>query len=272
MRPKPEYSGENDVKLGSNISAVITGAASGLGEAAARRLAGLGVKVAIFDMDANKGPKIAQDIGGSFHHVDVRDTASVGEALDKARQAQGQERILVNCAGIVTASKTAGRKRDGSIVMHDPGDFARVIEVNLIGTFHMCAASAAGMLNLDPVNDDGGRGVLVMTSSVAAQDGQIGQAAYAASKGGVKSLTLPMARDLAREGIRVMSIMPGLFLTPMFESLDPDVRAALAQSVPHPSRLGDPDEYAALVQHICENEMLNGTAIRLDGALRMAPR
>jgi NAD(P)-dependent dehydrogenase (short-subunit alcohol dehydrogenase family) len=253
------------------MAAIVTGGASGLGEATALRLAKAGVKVAIFDMDEARGAKVAAQTGGSFHKVDVTDQTQVDQALDAARGQNGQERILVNCAGIAIAAKTAGRKRDGAMLAHDLDDFARVIKVNLIGTFHVCAKSALGMLTLDPINDDGGRGVMVMTSSVAAEDGQIGQVAYAASKGGVKSLTLPMARDLAREGIRTVSILPGLFHTPMFDGLPDEVRDALAAQVPHPSRLGDPGEYAALVQHICENDMLNGVSIRLDGAIRMAP-
>lgn len=260
------------MKLGADISAVVTGGASGLGAATASRLAGLGVKVALFDMDQDKGPALASEIGGSFHMVDVTDEGQVDAALVVARDLQGQERILVNCAGIVAGAKAAGRKRDGEIGVHDLAQFAKVIHVNLIGTFHMCAKSAAGMMALDPVTEDGGRGVIVNTSSVAADDGQIGQAAYSASKGGVKSLTLPLARDFAQEGIRVAAIMPGLFWTPMFEGLPDHIRDALAASVPFPSRLGKPAEYAALVQHICENEMINGEAIRLDGAVRLAPR
>ncbi len=260
------------MKLGPDISAVVTGGASGLGAAVAKRLARLGVKIAIFDIDEPGGEKLALEISGSFHRVDVRREDDVDKGLDDARSRHGQERILVNCAGIVVGARTARRKRDGAIAVHDLSDFARVIEINLIGTFHLCAKSAAGMLSLDAVTADGGRGVLINTSSIAAEDGQIGQAAYAASKGGVKALTLPLARDLARAGIRAVAIMPGLFSTPMFEGLPEEARASLAASVPFPSRLGRPDEYAALVEHICENEMLNGTAIRLDGAIRMAPQ
>lgn len=260
------------MKLDGKISAVVTGGASGLGEAAARMLAELDVKVALFDMNSEAGPVVADDIGGQFFEVDVTDGANVDQALERARSAHGQERILVNCAGIAAGAKTAGRKRDGSIAIHDLAAFARVINVNLIGTFTMCAKAAAGMLNAEALDADGGRGVIVTTSSIAAEDGQIGQVAYAASKGAVKSATLPMARDLAGDGIRVVSIMPGLFHTPMFDGLPDDVRDALALSVPFPSRLGDPKEYAALIRHICENEMINGTTIRLDGAIRMPPR
>lgn len=260
------------MKLGSDISAVVTGAASGLGEASARTLAGEGVRVAIFDLNEERGEMVAADIGGVFCRCDVGDVASVDTALEKARAAHGQERILVNCAGIGPAAKTAGRKRSGEIVAHDPATFAKVIQVNLMGTFHMSSRCAAGMLTLEPVNADGGRGVIVSTASVAAVEGQVGQIAYSASKGGVLGMTLPMARDLAGEGIRVMTILPGLFKTPLFDTLPDEVAASLAASVPHPSRLGDPGEYAALVRHICENDMLNGTGIRLDGAIRMQPR
>lgn len=261
------------MKLDKELAAIVTGGASGLGEATARTLAGEGVRVAIFDLSEERGMKVAGEIGGVFCQVDVSDEASVDGALEKARAAHGQERILVNCAGIAPAAKTAGRERKtGEIKPHDLKLFARTIQVNLIGTFHMCSKVAAGMIAADPLNEDGERGVMVSTASVAAQDGQIGQAAYAASKGGVESLTLPMARDLSRDGIRVMAILPGLFLTPMFDTLPAEVAEALAASVPFPSRLGDPSEYAALVRHICENIMLNGTNIRLDGAIRMAPR
>ena len=261
------------MKLGNDISAIVTGGASGLGEATARALAGQGVKVTLFDLNEGLGEKVASDIGGTFCKVDVSDEVSVDAGLVKARNTHGQERILVNCAGIAPAAKTASRDRKtGEAKPHDLGLFSKTIQVNLIGTFHMCSKVAAGMLDLDPINDDGERGVMVSTASVAAQDGQIGQAAYAASKGGVESLTLPMARDLSRNGIRVMAILPGLFLTPMFDTLPQEVADALAASVPFPSRLGHPSEYASLVQHICENTMLNGTNIRLDGAIRMAPR
>lgn len=261
------------MKLGKDIAAVVTGAASGLGEASARMLAGAGVRVAIFDLNAERGERIAGEIGGVFCPCDVSDVGSVDAALEKARAAHGQERILVNCAGIGPAAKTAGRKRGtGEIVPHDPAQFARVIAVNLLGTFHMSSRCAAGMMTLDPVNADGGRGVIVSTASVAAVEGQVGQVAYSASKGGVLGMTLPMARDLAGEGIRVLTILPGLFKTPLFDTLPEEVAKSLAASVPHPSRLGDPAEYAALVRHICENDMLNGTGIRLDGAIRMQPR
>lgn len=261
------------MKLSSDMSAIVTGGASGLGEATARMLAGEGVKVAIFDLAEERGEWVAGEIGGIYCRCDVADPHSVDQALDKARAANGQERVLVNCAGIVSGQKTAGRDRkSGSILPHDIDAFAKVVQVNLIGSFLMASRSAAGMIGLDPITKDGGRGVIVSTSSVAAEEGQIGQAAYAASKGGVAALSMPMARDLAREGIRVMAIMPGLFHTPMFDGLPKDVQAALAAGVPFPTRLGDPAEYAALVRHICENDMLNGTNIRLDGAIRLQPR
>lgn len=261
------------MKLGNEISAIVTGGASGLGEATARGLAAEGVKVAIFDMNAERGELVANEIGGLFSAVNVADEASVDAGLDAARAAHGQERVLVNCAGIVVGSKTASRNREtGDITPHDFAAFSRVIQVNLIGTFNMSSKCAAGMMSLDPVTEDGGRGVMVHTSSVAAQDGQIGQIAYSASKGGVAGMTLPMARDLARDGIRVVSIMPGLFHTPMFDTLPEEAQAALGASVPFPTRLGKPEEYALMVRQICENDMLNGECIRLDGAIRLAPR
>jgi NAD(P)-dependent dehydrogenase (short-subunit alcohol dehydrogenase family) len=259
--------------LNNNVAAIVTGGASGLGEATARELARNGVRVAIFDLNGERGEAVAGEIGGLYCNVDVTDEASVDAGLDKARGAHGQERVLVNCAGIAIGAKTASRDREtGKTVPHSLEAFARVVKINLIGTFHMCSKSAAGMLTLDPVTADGGRGVIVNTASVAAQDGQIGQVAYSASKGGVAGMTLPMARDLSRDGIRVMTIMPGLFHTPMFDTLPEEVRQALGASVPFPSRLGKPEEYALLVRQICENDMLNGECIRLDGALRMAPK
>jgi len=260
------------MKLGSDMSAVITGGASGLGAATARVLNETGVKIAVFDLDETGGEKVASETGGVFCSCDVSDQASIEKALEKARAANGQERILVNCAGIAMGGRTARRnKKTGDIEPHDLKSFAKVININLLGTFNMMALSAAGMMTLDPVTPDGGRGVMVNTASVAAQDGQIGQAAYAASKGGVMSMTLPVARDLSREGIRVVAILPGLFNTPMVAALPDDVREALSASVPFPARYGEPDEFGVLVKHIVENDMLNGECIRLDGAIRMAP-
>ena len=256
--------------LDETVSAVVTGGASGLGEATARMLAARGVKVALFDLDAERGREIATEIEGLFVPVDVTDETSVDAGFAAARAAHGPARIAVNCAGIVAGARTARRERDGSTSAHPADMFAKVIATNLIGTFQVSARAAALMIATDPYNDDGARGVIINTASVAAQDGQVGQAAYAASKGGIAAMTLPMARDLAREGIRVISIMPGLFETPMFAGLSDEVRAGLAADVPFPSRLGRPDEFAQLVVQICENEMLNGTSVRLDGAVRLA--
>lgn len=256
------------MKLSNKIAAVVTGGASGLGEATARTLAAQGVRVAVFDMNVERGKEVAKDIGGHFCRVDVSDVESVSVALAQARQIHGQERICVNCAGVAPAAKTVDR--DGNY--HQPDAFAKTIAVNLIGTFNVSSQSAAGMVSADPVTEDGERGVIINTASVAAFEGQIGQAAYAASKGGVAALTLPMARDLSCDGIRVMAIAPGLFMTPMLAGLPEDVQASLGAQVPFPSRLGDPSEYAALVRHIVENAMMNGEVIRLDGAIRMGPR
>ena len=256
-----------------DTAAIITGGASGLGEASARRLAAMGARIALFDLADERGRMVAGDIGALFCHCDVTDEASVDAALAAAAKAHGEARIAVNCAGIATGQKTVNRRKEsGDIVPHDLASFTRTIAINLIGTFNVASKAAARMVALPPRGEDGERGVIVMTASVAAEDGQIGQAAYAASKGGVAALTLPMARDLSRDGVRVVTILPGLFHTPMFDTLPPEVREALGASVPFPSRLGKPAEYAALVQSVCENPMLNGATIRLDGALRMAPR
>ena len=261
------------MQLDKDIAAIVTGGASGLGGATARALAGKGVKVAIFDLNQDLGSKVAGEIGGSFHQCDVTSEASVDAALAAARAAQGQERILVNCAGIGIAQRITKKNRDtGAIMAHDLATFTKVIQINLIGTFMMTAKCAAGMQTLAPLNADGERGVIISTASIAAEDGQIGQVAYAASKGGVLAMTLPIARDLAQSGVRVATIMPGLFHTPMFDGLPEESRRAHAASGPFPSRLGQPSEYAALAMHICENGMLNGVAIRLDGAVRLAPR
>jgi NAD(P)-dependent dehydrogenase (short-subunit alcohol dehydrogenase family) len=261
------------MQLGGDVSAVVTGAASGLGAATARALAAKGVRVAILDLNAAAGEAVAREIGGAFFNCDVTSESSVDAALAEARAAHGQERVLVNCAGIAIGKRVVRRvKETNAAEPHDLASFTKVIQINLIGTFLMISKVSAGMLSLQPAGPDGERGVIISTSSVAAEDGQIGQVAYAASKGGVAALTLPVARDLSREGIRVCSILPGLFHTPMFDGLPDDARRALAASVPFPSRLGDPAEYAALACHICENAMLNGVCIRLDGAVRLAPR
>lgn len=261
------------MQLDRSIAAVVTGGASGLGAATARALAAAGVRVAVLDFNAEQGARVAAEIGGVGCQCDVTTDDGVDAALAKARSAHGQERILVNCAGIALGERTARRdKASGAVVPHDLQAFARVIEVNLIGTFRMTAKCAAGMMGLEPIDRDGLRGVIIATASVAAEDGQIGQAAYAASKGGVQAMTLPIARDLARDGIRVATILPGLFDTPMFSTIPEEARKALAASIPFPSRLGDPAEYGRLARHICENDMLNGVSIRLDGAIRLPPR
>lgn len=260
------------MKLDSTVSAVVTGGASGLGAATARALAAKGVKVAIFDLQAEKGEALAAELGGVFCECNVTDDASVDAAFEKSRAAIGQERILVNCAGTGNAIKTASRSKEDGSIKHFPLDaFNWIIQINLVGTFRCIAKSAAGMMTLDPM-EDGERGAIVNTASVAAEDGQIGQAAYSASKGGVVGMTLPIARELARYGIRVVSIAPGIFETPMMAGMPQEVQESLGKSVPFPSRLGRPEEYAGLVRHICENRMLNGTVIRLDGALRMGAR
>jgi len=256
------------MKLDNSIAAVVTGGASGLGEATARALAEQGVRVAILDRDEERGQKVAGDIGGTFVAVDVSDAASVTAALENARDAHGQERICINCAGIAWAIKTVDR--DGK--SHDPDAFAKTIAVNLMGSFNVASQSAAGMMQADPISADGERGLIVNTASVAAFEGQIGQVAYSASKGGIVGMTLPMARDLSRSGIRVNAIAPGLFLTPMLESLPQEAQDSLGAQVPFPARLGKPSEYAALVAHMAQNSMLNGEVVRLDGAIRMAPR
>lgn len=259
------------MKLAGN-AAVVTGGASGLGAATARALAAEGVKVALFDLNDELGAQMAADIGGLFCKVDVTSGTSVDEGFSRARAAHGQERILVNCAGIGNAFKTASRDRETGEPKHFPIDaFERIIQVNLIGTFRCIAKAAAGMLTLDPL-EDGERGAIVNTASVAAEDGQIGQAAYSASKGGIVGMTLPIARDLANDGVRVVTIAPGLFDTPLLASAPQQVRDALGKQVPFPSRLGNPKEFALLARQICENGMLNGEVIRLDGAIRMAPR
>lgn len=260
------------MKLDNSLSAVITGGASGLGEAAARRLAAQGVKVALFDLNAEKGEALAHELGGVFCRVDVTSEADVDAGFAKARAAIGQERILLNCAGTGNAIKTASRDRNTGEIKHYPTHaFDKIIQINLVGNFRCIAKSAAGMLSLDPLAG-GERGVIVNTASVAAEDGQIGQAAYAASKAAIVGMTLPIARDLMNEGIRVNTIMPGIFNTALLQSLPDNVKDALAASVPFPKRLGNPDEFAALAELMITNEYFNGESVRLDGAIRMAPR
>ncbi|MEZ5937564.1 MAG: SDR family NAD(P)-dependent oxidoreductase [Hyphomonadaceae bacterium] len=260
------------MKLDNTIAAVVTGGASGLGEATVRALRAHGVKVAIFDMNAEKGEATAAEIGSLFCQVNVTDDASVDAGFAKARAANGQERILVNCAGTGIGVKTASRKKDtGEIAAHPLDQFDKIIQINLIGTFRCIAKSAAGMMSLD-VLPDGDRGAIVNTASVAAQDGQIGQAAYSASKGGVVGMTLPIARDLSTESIRVNTILPGLFNTPLLAGLPDNVKDALSATVLNPKRLGDPSEYAALAVQMVQNGYFNGECVRLDGGIRMAPR
>ena len=250
----------------TDVAAVVTGGASGLGAATARALAGRGARVAILDLDGALAEETAKALGGLGVVCDVADAASTEAALAHAREAHGAARVLVNCAGVGTPGKAVGR--EGPLALDR---FARVVGVNLIGTFNCIRLAAAAMQALEPLAD-GERGVIVNTASVAAFDGQIGQPAYAASKGGVVSMTLPLAREFAEHGIRVMTIAPGIFATPMLDGLPDKVRDSLAASVPFPKRLGAPQEYAALVATIVETPMLNGEVIRLDGAIRMAPR
>jgi NAD(P)-dependent dehydrogenase (short-subunit alcohol dehydrogenase family) len=248
--------------------AVVTGGASGLGFAAARTLLAGAGQVALLDLNAHAGAAAIAQLGpaASFHLADVADEAAVDAAIAAAAERMGGIEILVNCAGIATPRRMLGK--DGVM----PGDFfRRVVEINLVGTLLASKAAAAAMQKNAP-NPDGERGVIVMTASVAAFDGQVGQVAYAASKGGVVGMTLPMARELASSGIRVVTIAPGIFLTPMLAALPEEAQASLGKQVPFPPRLGRPDEYAKLVQQIVENPMLNGETIRLDGAIRMAPR
>jgi NAD(P)-dependent dehydrogenase (short-subunit alcohol dehydrogenase family) len=250
----------------SGSAAIVTGAASGLGLATAQMLAKHGARVAMVDIDATRVAQAAEQLGALALQCDVGDAASAEHALAEAVAAHGPPAILVSCAGIATGKRIVGR--DGPMPL---SEFEVVIRVNLIGSFNLLRLAAAAMTRLDP-GLDGERGVIVNTASVAAFDGQIGQAAYAASKGGVAALTLPAARELARHGIRVVTIAPGIFETPMLQGLPADVQQSLGASVPFPKRLGRPDEYAALVRHIIENPMLNGETIRLDGALRMSPQ
>lgn len=247
-------------------AAIVTGGASGLGNATARMLAANGAKVAIFDLNEEAGQAAAAEIGGIFHSVNVADEASVTAGLGAAETAHGVARILVNCAGIAPAVKTVGRDN----MPHPLDTYRKTIEVNLIGTFNTISRFAARLAAANPVGEE--RGVIVNTASVAAYDGQIGQAAYASSKGGVVGLTLPVARDLAQHLIRVMTIAPGIFWTPMLAGLPQAAQDSLGKQVPHPSRLGKPEEYAQLVESIIRNPMLNGEVIRLDGAIRMAPK
>lgn len=247
-------------------AAIVTGGASGLGAATARALAAAGARVAVADINEAAASEVAKEIGGVAIACDVADAASGEAAVRRAAEAHGPARVLVNCAGVGPAKRIVGR--DGPMPL---ADYERVIRINLIGTFNMLRLVAAGMQTLDPL-PDGDRGVIVSTASVAAFEGQIGQAAYSSSKGGVAALTLPAAREFAQSGIRVLAIAPGIFGTPMLFTMPQEVQNALAASVPFPSRLGRPADYAKLVHQIVTNEMLNGEVIRLDGAIRLAPK
>jgi len=250
------------------IRAVITGGASGLGQAVASLLVKAGGSVCLLDVNEAAGRSAADALGAQAHFqtVDVTDEAAVQSAMQRAVSSMGGVNLAVNCAGVAWARRTVNK--EGAM----PGDFFRkVIEINLVGTL-LVAKTAAAAMQANPANDEGERGVIIMTASVAAFDGQVGQVAYSASKGAVVGMTLPMARDLASVGIRVMTIAPGIFKTPMMAAMPQEVQDSLARQIPFPSRLGRPDEYAALVAHICENSMLNGECIRLDGAIRMGPK
>ncbi len=250
----------------NGLAAIVTGGASGLGNATAKMLAANGAKVAIFDMNQEAGEAAASEIGGIFCLTNVADDASVTASLDAAEAAHGVARILVNCAGIAPAVKTVGREN----VPHALDLYRKTIEVNLIGTFNVLSKFAARLAGQEPIGEE--RGVIVNTASVAAFDGQNGQAAYASSKAGVAGMTLPVARDLSQHFIRVVTIAPGIFWTPMLAGLPQAAQDSLGKQVPHPSRLGKPEEYAMLVESIVRNPMLNGETIRLDGAIRMAPK
>jgi NAD(P)-dependent dehydrogenase (short-subunit alcohol dehydrogenase family) len=251
-----------------HVHAVITGGASGLGQAAAENIVAGGGQVALFDVNEELGPALALQLGeaATFHKVDVTSEAAVDESVKAAAKAMGGLNVAINCAGVGWPKRMVGK--DGPM----PGEFFRkVVEINLVGTLLVCKAAAAAMQTNEP-NEDGERGAIIMTASVAAFDGQIGQVAYAASKGGIVGMTLPMARELAGQGIRVVTVAPGLFMTPMMAGLPAEAQESLGKQVPFPPRLGRPAEYALLVQQIIENPMLNGETIRLDGAIRMAPR
>ncbi len=248
-------------------AALVTGGGSGLGEATARELARLGAKVAVLDINLANAQRVAGEIGGMAAQCDITDSASLQSAIDAAAAAHGPARILAHIAGIGAAKRVIGK--DGNAAPLE--DFARIVNVNLIGTYNAARLFAAACARLEPL-EDGERGVMVFTASVAAFDGQVGQQAYSASKGGVVGMTLPMARDLAQHGIRVCTIAPGLFSTPLMRTLPEPVQQSLAASIPFPPRLGKPEEFAALAAHIVTNTHLNGEVIRLDGALRMAPR
>jgi NAD(P)-dependent dehydrogenase (short-subunit alcohol dehydrogenase family) len=249
-----------------NVAAIVTGGASGLGAATARMLAANGARVAIFDLNAALGEDLAADIRGRFFGVNVADDGAVLAAVEAAEVAHGVARVLVNCAGVGPPAKTVDREGQP----HPLDAFRKVVEINLVGTFNVISKVAARLSSAALDGEE--RGVIINTASVAAFDGQVGQAAYSASKGGIVAMTLPVARDLAQFGIRVVTIAPGLFLTPLLQGLPEAARESLGRQVPFPSRLGQPEEFALMVESIVVNPMLNGETIRLDGAIRMAPR
>lgn len=250
-----------------NCSAIVTGGASGMGAATAKMLIAAGAKVALFDVNKDAVESSAKEMGAIGIMCDVSDAKSVEEAVEKSNKSIGPARICINCAGIVRGKRMVGQ--NGPMPLEE---FRQVIDINLIGTFNVMRMVAASMMGLELLNHSEERGIIINTASVAAYEGQIGQTAYSASKAGIVGLTLPAARELAQSAIRVMTIAPGLIDTPMFEKLPPEGRAILAASIPFPKRLGRPEEFASLAKHIIENSMLNGEVIRLDGALRMAPK
>lgn len=252
--------------IGASTPVIVAGGASGLGAAVVRHFAGLGAPVGLLDRDEVAGQKRAEELDAAFAPADVSDHESVNAALSTLRDRNGQERICVNCAGIAPAARTVSRSG-----AHDPVLFAKVVAINLGGTFNVATLSATGMSTLEPVNDDGERGIIINTASVAAFEGQIGQIAYSASKGGVAAMTLPMARDLAGLGIRVVTLAPGIFATPMVSAFSTEVQDALARSVPFPRRLGQPEEFARMAAALVETSMMNGEVVRIDGAIRMQP-
>jgi len=249
------------------LSAIVTGGGSGMGAETARHLAKAGAKVAVFDLNKSNAEAVAKEIGGIAFECDVSSETSAKAAIEAAAKANGPARILMNCAGIAPAGRIVGKEGP-----HDLGFFSKVINVNLIGTFNMLRLAAAAMSTLEPLNDTGERGVIINTASVAAYEGQIGQAAYSASKGGVVGMTLPAARELARFGIRVVTIAPGLIGTPMLLSMPQEVQDSLVATTLFPKRLGKPEEFAKLALHVIDNAMINGETIRLDGAVRLAPK
>ncbi len=255
------------MQISASTPLVVTGGASGLGEAVARAFAAAGAPVALFDLNEERGEAVATELGGVFAKVDVSDPESVRAGFAKVRAVQGQERVLMNCAGIGPAAKTVSKG-----VAHDPALFMKAITINLGGSFNCASQAAEGMVAAEALNEDGERGAIINTASVAAFDWQVGQVAYSASKGGIVGMTLPMARDLSRDGVRVNTIAPGIFLTPLLHQLPQEVQDSLGAQVPFPSRLGKPEEFADLALHIASNTMMNAEVIRLDGAIRMAPR